>query len=147
MREGSAGAAPSLRMAGALPSHLGTPLRAFPTDFMKNFLRVVQLTLRRRYTFAAAVACSLGVAFFWGGNLAMLKPVVDVVFSHGKKSHELADAKVDEAKEKLATTNTALGKVAAELAAAPPEKERELKAQHDGLLRRRKGEIDKLELA
>ena len=68
---------------------------------MKNFLRVVRLTLRRRYTFAAAVACSLGVALFWGGNLALLKPVIDVVFSHGKKPHELADQKVIEAKEKL----------------------------------------------
>src|SRR5262245_12062678 len=114
---------------------------------MKNFLRVVKLTLRRRYTFAAAIACSLGVALLWGGNLAMLKPVIDVVFSHGKKPHELADAKVEEAREKLAATNAELGKVAVKLAAAAPEKTRELKAQHDSLLRRRAGEIDKLELA
>jgi ATP-binding cassette subfamily B protein/subfamily B ATP-binding cassette protein MsbA len=113
---------------------------------MKNFLRVVRLTLRRRYTFAAAIACSLGVALFWGGNLAMLKPVIDVVFSHGKKPRELADAKVAEAREKLAATNAELGKVAGELAAAP-EKKRELDAQHARLVQRRAGEIDKLELA
>src|SRR5437868_3812952 len=99
---------------------------------MKNFLRVVRLTLRRRYTFAAAIACSLGVAFFWGGNLAMLKPVIDVVFSHGKKPRELADAKVAEAGEKLVATNAELGKIAGELALfksqrAPGEKTRELK--------------------
>src|SRR4051812_32897337 len=114
---------------------------------MKNFLRVVQLTLRRRYTFAAAIACSLGVAFFWGGNLAMLKPVIDVVFSHGKKPRELADAKVSEAREKLALTNLEVAKVGGELAAAPPEKKRELQAEHDRLIKRRAHEIDKLEVA
>src|SRR5262245_39793142 len=114
---------------------------------MKNFFRVVRLTLRRRYTFAAAIACSLGVAFFWGGNLAMLKPVIDVVFSHGKKPQELADAKVAEAREKLAATNVEIAKAAAELAAAPVDKTRELKAQHQRLLQRRANEIDKLELA
>src|SRR5436190_18071867 len=110
---------------------------------MKNFFRVVRLTLRRRYTFAAAIACSIGVALFWGGNLALLKPVIDVVFSHGKKPHELADQKVIEAKEKLVATNAELGKATAELAAAPPEKKRALKAQQDRLIQRRSGEIGK----
>src|SRR3954453_17507072 len=112
---------------------------------MKNFLRVVQLTLRRRYTFAAAVACSLGVALFWGGNLGMLKPVFDIVFTNGKKPRGLADHKVAEAKEKLAATNVELGKLATQRAAAPADKQRELKAQHDHLVARRSSEIDKLE--
>ena len=60
---------------------------------MKNFLRVVQLTLKRRYTFIAAVLCSIGVAFFWGGNLALINPVIEIAFTD-KKPHDLADQKV-----------------------------------------------------
>ena len=48
---------------------------------MSNFLRVVRLTLARRYTFAAAVLCSLGVAVLWGANLGLIKPIVEIVFS------------------------------------------------------------------
>jgi len=77
----------------------------------------------------------------------MLKPVIDVVFSHGKKPRELADAKVAEAREKLALTNLEVAKVGGELAAAPPEKKRALQAEHDRLVKRRAHEIDKLEVA
>ena len=70
---------------------------------MKNFLRVVQLTLSRRVTFVAAVACSLGVAFFWGGNLALIKPVIEIVFSD-QQPHALIDQKVTDAQEKLVAT-------------------------------------------
>src|SRR5262245_42103436 len=103
---------------------------------MKNFLRVVQLTLRRRYTFAAAVACSVGVALFWGGNLALIKPVIELVFTH-QKPHAVADQKVADAKAKVAATDQELADVAAELAAAPADKQRELKLRQDRLQQRR----------
>lgn len=108
---------------------------------MKNFFRIVQITLRRRYTFAAAIACSLGVAMFWGGNLALLKPVIDIVFSGGKQPHELADIRVAEAQEKLAKTEAELANLATELeAAATPEKKQELQAQQHRLQQRQFGE-------
>ncbi len=68
---------------------------------MHNFLRVVRLTLRRRYTFVAAVLCSLGVAVLWGANLGLIKPVVDIVFSE-KPPHDFADAKVKSGQDKVA---------------------------------------------
>src|SRR5262249_46358841 len=114
---------------------------------MKNFFRVVRLALMRRYTFAAAVACSIGVALFWGGNLAMLKPVIDIVFSNGRMPYAVMDQRVEEAKEKLAKTNTELGQVTAKLAAAAPDKQRELQAQYDWLALRRTSEIQKVEVA
>jgi ATP-binding cassette subfamily B protein/subfamily B ATP-binding cassette protein MsbA len=114
---------------------------------MKNFFRVVRLTLRRRYTFAAAVACSIGVALFWGGNLAMLKPVIDIVFSNGKMPHAVMDQRVAEAQAKLAATNMELGRVTAELAVAAPDKQRDLKAQQGRLQQRRTSEVSKLEIA
>ncbi|HMC11981.1 MAG TPA: ABC transporter ATP-binding protein, partial [Pirellulaceae bacterium] len=114
---------------------------------MKNFFRVVQLTLRRRYTFVAAVACSFGVAFFWGGNLAILKPVIDVVFSGGKRPHEVADLKLAEAKEKLAATEKELARVGAELAVAEPQKKRDMLVQQDRLTQRHRAEQKVVEWA
>jgi ATP-binding cassette subfamily B protein/subfamily B ATP-binding cassette protein MsbA len=113
---------------------------------MKNFLRVVKLTLSRRFTFAAAVVCSIGVAFFWGGNLALIKPVIEIVFSD-KKPHDLADHKVELAKEKLAETEKQLAVAETELAAAGAEEEREVKARRDRLKQQRAIDENKLRLA
>src|SRR5262245_49520393 len=102
---------------------------------MKNFLRVVGLTLRRRFTFVAAVACSIGVALFWGGNLALIKPMIEIVFTN-KKPHDLADAKLAEARNKLVTTRQELATVDAALAKAPAEKRGDLQAQQRRLAQR-----------
>src|SRR5205823_6201209 len=87
---------------------------ALPRPTMKNFLRVVKLTLSRRFTFAAAVVCSIGVALFWGGNLALIKPVIELVFAD-KNPHAIADHKVELAKEKLAETEKQLAEAEEEL--------------------------------
>lgn len=113
---------------------------------MKNFFRVVQVTLRRRLTFLAAVLCSIGVAFFWGGNLALIKPVIELV-NTDKKPHALADHKLALAKEKLAATDKDFAQVAAELAAAPPDKQRELQTRHERLKQRRADEERAVKLA
>jgi ATP-binding cassette subfamily B protein/subfamily B ATP-binding cassette protein MsbA len=68
---------------------------------MRNFLRVVRLTLRRRFTFAAAILCSLGIAVLWGANLGIIKPIVEIIFSE-KAPHDFADAKVKDGREKVA---------------------------------------------
>src|SRR5436305_11958952 len=94
---------------------------------MKNFLRVVQVTLRQRFTFAAALMCSIGVAFLWGGNLTLIKPMIEVVFSD-KKPHDQADAKVKEAQTRLAATQAELAAVGAELKLAPAAKQQELES-------------------
>src|SRR4051794_39825854 len=106
---------------------------------MKNFLRVVQVTLRRRYTFVAAVACSIGVAMFWGGNFALIKPAIEIVFTD-KRPHALADQKVTEAKERLAATDADLKKLTAELAAAPADKQTELKSRQWRLTQQRQSQ-------
>ncbi len=114
---------------------------------MKNFLRVVQLTLKRRYTFIASVLCSIGVAFFWGGNLALIKPVIEIVFTN-QQPHDLADQKVADAQEKLAKTEKELAGVVAELAAAPaPDIVRKLKSQQLRLEQRKLAEASGLKFA
>jgi ATP-binding cassette, subfamily B, bacterial MsbA len=83
---------------------------------MNNFFRIVKLTLSRRWTFVAAVACSIGVALFWGGNLALIKPVIEIVFTD-KPPHALVDKKVDDARAKIVATDVEIAQVKAELAA------------------------------
>lgn len=68
---------------------------------MRNFLRVLKLTLRRRVTFALTITCSLVVALFWGANLGLVKPIVDITFS-GKSPHTWADSQVKEAADRVA---------------------------------------------
>src|SRR4051812_3483232 len=99
---------------------------------MKNFLRVVQVTLRRRFTFAAALVCSIGVAFLWGGNLTLIKPMIDVVFSD-KKPHDQVDARVKEVQDRLAATNAELAAVEAELKLAPAARQQELESEQHRL--------------
>ena len=93
--------------------------RRFPPDFaaMHNFLRVVRTTLRRRFTFAAAVLCSLGVAFLWGANLGLIKPIIEIVFAD-KPPHALVDSKVQVYRDNQAAAQTALAAVDADLAKA-----------------------------
>jgi ATP-binding cassette subfamily B protein/subfamily B ATP-binding cassette protein MsbA len=78
---------------------------------MTNFLRVVRLTLRRKYTFAVAVLCSLGVAALWGANFGLVNPIVEVIFSD-KPPHEYAHAKVVTGHEKVATLEKQIAQVA-----------------------------------
>jgi ATP-binding cassette, subfamily B, bacterial MsbA len=113
---------------------------------MKNFLRIVKLTLARRWTFIAAVVCSLGVALFWGGNLALIKPVIEIVFTD-KPPHAMVDKKVDDAKAKLAVTDAELAKLAAQIAAAPAGSDRKLKVQQAKLQQRQLAEAKGLKIA
>lgn len=111
---------------------------------MKNFFRIVRLTLARRWTFAGAILCSIGVALFWGGNLALIKPVIEIVFTD-KTPHGLIDQKVENAKTKLQATTDELAKLRAEIAAAQPEAARKLQAAESKLWQREQIEARQLD--
>jgi ATP-binding cassette, subfamily B, bacterial MsbA len=67
---------------------------------MRNFLRVMRLAFRRRTTFGLIVVCSLIVALFWGANLGLVKPIIDITFS-GKSPHQWANDQVSTAAERV----------------------------------------------
>src|SRR5687767_5420880 len=48
---------------------------------MTNPLRVVGAALQRRFTFIAALACSLTAAALRAANLGLIQPVIEFVFS------------------------------------------------------------------
>jgi len=93
---------------------------------MKNFLRVVRATLRRRYTFVAAVACSIGVAFLWGANLGLIKPIIEIVFAD-KLPHVWADERVEQTRDKVRKSQVEIDQIDQELAKAEPKKHSSLK--------------------
>ena len=47
---------------------------------MKDFSRVLQLAVRRRWAIAGVACTSLLIALLWGANIGTLYPMVEVVF-------------------------------------------------------------------
>jgi ATP-binding cassette subfamily B protein/subfamily B ATP-binding cassette protein MsbA len=94
---------------------------------MNNFLRVVRHTLARRYTFAAAVLCSLGVAALWGANLGLIMPIVEIVFSE-QAPHDFADAKVAAGQKEVAELKREITALDAKIAEADASDQRRLRA-------------------
>jgi ATP-binding cassette subfamily B protein/subfamily B ATP-binding cassette protein MsbA len=95
---------------------------------MNNFLRVVRITLQRRWTFVAAIACSIGVAVLWGANLGLIKPVIEIVFAD-KPPHVWADDRVADAHAKVRKSQDEIDKINRELAAAPANQQGSLKVK------------------
>jgi len=95
---------------------------------MSNFFRVVRLTLRRRYTFAAALLCALGVAALWGANFGLIKPIVEIIFIE-KPPHAYADAKVEASQQKVAGLRQQLAEISASQKKADPAERKRLALQ------------------
>ena len=93
---------------------------------MKNFLRVLRMALSRRWTFVAAVGCSLGVAVLWGVNFGIVKPVIEIVFAD-ELPHAWADAKVVQAKKQADATRNEFANVLRDSLVAVSEKSLDLK--------------------
>jgi ATP-binding cassette subfamily B protein/subfamily B ATP-binding cassette protein MsbA len=99
---------------------------------MNNFGRALRLALAHRGLLALSVFCALMVGFFWGGNISVVYPIVDVTFA-GKTLHDWLDehlasgqAHVDEEQRALAQagSETARKKAASRLANAQHKLER-----------------------
>lgn len=68
---------------------------------MKNFRRVLALSLRHRATFVGVIVTALGVGVLWGGNIGALYPFLDMAFQ-GRSVHDRVEEKIA-ALEKEAT--------------------------------------------
>ncbi len=60
---------------------------------MKNLVRVIRLAFGYRRCLVASVVCSLMVGALWGGNIATLYPLVEIVF-RGDSFHDWSDEQV-----------------------------------------------------
>lgn len=78
---------------------------------MSNFRRAISLALRYRFTFAISLVCALAVAFFWGSNITVIYPLVEIAFKD-KSAHDWVrdsiqeiDDRTDEIEARLADIN------------------------------------------
>lgn len=62
--------------------------------FMKNFRRVLRLSLGYPWTISGIVLSSLLVALLWGGNIGVVYPFVEVIVG-GQSLQQWVDKKVD----------------------------------------------------
>ncbi|MGB6045617.1 MAG: ABC transporter ATP-binding protein [Pirellulales bacterium] len=73
---------------------------------MRNFARVLKLSLRYRFTVAASVISAIAIALLWGGNIGAVYPMVEVIFE-GHSPREWVDAEIAKAEQttvRLTTT-------------------------------------------
>ncbi len=106
---------------------------------MTNFLRVLRMACRYRFTLVGATAAALGVAVLWGGNIGAVFPFVKVLLEGKTVQNWVAD----EIKLSGQTINNLDGEIAtaqAQLAAAPAEQQPKLQAALSSLQVRRGGE-------
>lgn len=95
---------------------------------MSNFSRVLRLALRHRFTVAASILCSLGVALLWAGNIAAVLPIVDGVMQ-GKSIPTLIDETVENYETQIAGIDGQVAVFNEQLAAAAGDDVRRIKAE------------------
>jgi len=91
---------------------------------MNSFLRALRLTLRYRWTLLGLLGCSLMVAFFWGGNIGSLYPIMKVAFER-KPLQDWVAREIDTAETKAAELEQRLRALEAGGPDAPPGDPRE----------------------
>ena len=95
---------------------------------MKNFGRVMSLSLRYRYTFLASIICALMVGVLWGGNISAVYPFVQLAFEEGSLQQGI-DSKIEKALKKSAALIGEIQESKRALAQSPPEKRRQIRAR------------------
>lgn len=86
---------------------------------MKSFRRALKLALSYRLRLLAVIACAVGVAIFWGGNIGALYPIVEVAF-RGKSLQQWVDDEIQKATDTSEAVAGDIRRLQSGLAAAPP---------------------------
>ena len=69
---------------------------------MNNFLRIVKIAFRNKWTIFLSFICALLVGFMWGGNIAPVYPFMEVLIK-GRSMHQWVDAEIQTRKEAIAS--------------------------------------------
>jgi len=97
---------------------------------MKNYVRVVRIALQHRLSVAAALACALLVGLFWGANISVVYPFVEIVFQD-KSMHDWVDERLEACRQEQATAAATIARVAEQMESAPDDELAALRAEHD----------------
>jgi ATP-binding cassette, subfamily B, bacterial MsbA len=101
-----------------------------------NFVRIVRMAIRYKFTFAASIISALAVAVLWGGNVGAVYPFVEVGLLN-QTPQELINKQIEQS-QRTVTENTArLEELRGKLAAAAENEQQdihdEIKAVEDRL--------------
>ncbi len=91
---------------------------------MGNFVRVLRLALRYRWTVAASAISALVVALFWGANITAVYPFVEVVF-RGQSLQQWADRSIENSRQIIAQCDAEVESLESQLAALSDQPEAE----------------------
>ena len=83
-----------------------------------NFGRVVRMSIRYKFTFAAAIFCALMVAVLWVANIGILYPVIEVIFQD-QSMRQWVDGKIKETDAAIAKKSAELEQLQGQLALTP----------------------------
>jgi len=95
---------------------------------MRNFGRVIRLSLRYRWTFFFSVVCAVGVGVFWGANIGAVYPFVEIVFQ-GESFPKWLERKIAAAQQELAQSAAEADAVEKALAGGAEQERPELQAK------------------
>ncbi|HEV3415899.1 MAG TPA: hypothetical protein VG056_03780, partial [Pirellulales bacterium] len=92
---------------------------------MKNFFRVLRLTVRYRWSLVGAMASALIVALLWGANIGGLYPIVQVIFQ--KQSLQTwIDSEIHDSQGRIAKWEADSAELRQHMAALPPDQQHEI---------------------
>jgi len=95
---------------------------------MSNFVRVLRLAFRRRFTFLASIVCALVVAVLWGANIGTVYPFVKVAFQ-GQSLQEWIQEETEQAERTITELTDRIKQHEGELAQTPPARQKKLRAK------------------
>lgn len=95
---------------------------------MKNFVRVLRLSLRYRMKIVLAMASALGVAVLWGGNIGAIYPFVEIA-SKGDSLQTWVRDKITESRSAADEKKSEIERLTAELVTAPLDRQASLRAK------------------
>jgi len=95
---------------------------------MRNFGRVIRLSLRYRFTFALSVITALCVALLWGANISAIYPFVEIAFQ-GDSLQKWVDVRIEKTQREAAEQEALIEEFRRQLAGASPEEQNRLEAR------------------
>jgi ATP-binding cassette subfamily B protein/subfamily B ATP-binding cassette protein MsbA len=95
-----------------------------------NFIKVVRMAIRYRWTFFSSIICALIVAVLWGGNIGTVYPIVEVVFQGETPQHWIA-RKIADSQKTAADKTVKIAALQKELSHAAPKEQRAINGRID----------------
>jgi ATP-binding cassette subfamily B protein/subfamily B ATP-binding cassette protein MsbA len=97
---------------------------------MKNFSRILRLALHYRLTLLTSIACALGVAILWGGNISAIYPFVKVAFQ-GESLQGWIEKEIQTSQRTVREKTAQIKQSESLLEQSPPQRQRGLRAEID----------------